>query len=83
MTQDIESLENHVIICGFGRIGQMVARRLKDEHQLFIVIDNDSERIALAREQGMLMYQGNANRRECVAGGTDSEGPVSGDSPAR
>jgi len=60
MTQDIESLENHVIICGFGRIGQMVARRLKDEHQLFIVIDNDSERIALAREQGMLMYQGNA-----------------------
>jgi voltage-gated potassium channel len=60
MTQDIESLENHVIICGFGRIGQMVARRLKDEHQLFIVIDNDSERIALAREQGLLMYQGNA-----------------------
>jgi len=60
MTQDIESLENHVIICGFGRIGQMVARRLKDEHQLFIVIDNDPERIALAREQGLLMYQGNA-----------------------
>jgi voltage-gated potassium channel len=60
MTQDIESLENHVIICGFGRIGQMVARRLKDEHQLFIVIDNDPERIALAREHGMLMYQGNA-----------------------
>ena len=60
MTQDIESLENHIIICGFGRIGQMVARRLKDEHQLFIVIDNDPERIALAREQGILMYQGNA-----------------------
>jgi voltage-gated potassium channel len=60
MTQDIESLENHVIICGFGRIGQMVARRLKDEHQLFIVIDSDPERIALAREQGLLMYQGNA-----------------------
>jgi voltage-gated potassium channel len=43
MTQDIESLENHVIICGFGRIGQMVARKLKDEHhQAFVVIDNDS-----------------------------------------
>jgi voltage-gated potassium channel len=60
MTQDIESLENHVIICGFGRIGQMVARKLKDDHQAFVVIDNDPERIALAREQGFLMYQGNA-----------------------
>ncbi|PSN17792.1 potassium channel protein [filamentous cyanobacterium CCP5] len=60
MTQEIESLENHVIICGFGRIGQMVARKLKEEHQLFVVIDNDPERIALAREMGFLMYQGNA-----------------------
>jgi voltage-gated potassium channel len=39
----------------------MVARKLKDEHhQAFVVIDNDPERIALAREQGFLMYQGNA-----------------------
>lgn len=60
MTQDIERLEQHVIICGYGRIGQMVARRLKEEHQSFVVIDNDSDRIDLAREQGYLMYLGNA-----------------------
>lgn len=60
MTQEIESLEKHVIICGFGRIGQMVARKLRDEQQLFVVIDNDPERIAMAREHGFLMYQGNA-----------------------
>lgn len=60
MTQEIESLENHVIICGFGRIGQLVARKLKEDHQIFVVVDNDPERIALAREQGFLMYQGNA-----------------------
>lgn len=60
MTQEIENLSNHVIICGFGRIGQMVARKLKEERQTFVVIDNDPERIALAREMGFLMYQGNA-----------------------
>lgn len=60
MTQEIENLDQHVIICGFGRIGQMVARKLRDDHQLFVVIDNDADRIALAREQGFLMYQGNA-----------------------
>ena len=60
MTREIEHLENHVIICGYGRIGQMVARQLKQMHQLFVVIDASSDRIALARDRGFLMYQGNA-----------------------
>ncbi|HEY9889869.1 MAG TPA: NAD-binding protein [Candidatus Obscuribacterales bacterium] len=60
MNQDIERLEKHVIICGFGRIGQMLAKHLKSTHQSFVVIDNDPERVALAQEQGYLMYLGNA-----------------------
>ena len=47
------------------------------------VIDNDSERIALAREQGMLMYQGNATDENVLQAVQIQEGPVSGDSPAR
>lgn len=60
MTKEIDSLEDHVIICGFGRIGQLVARKLKRDRQPFIIVDNDPERVALAQEQGYLMYQGNA-----------------------
>ncbi|MBD2231274.1 potassium channel family protein [Phormidium tenue] len=60
MTNEIASLEDHVIICGFGRIGQLVARKLKRDRQPFIIVDNDPERVALAQEQGYLMYQGNA-----------------------
>lgn len=60
MNKDIEQLEQHVIICGFGRIGQMVARQLKAAHQPFVVVDNNPDRIDLAREQGFLMYLGNA-----------------------
>ncbi|MEO0488959.1 MAG: potassium channel family protein, partial [Cyanobacteria bacterium J06659_2] len=51
MNQEIENLQNHVIICGFGRIGQMLATKLKEEQQAFVVIDNDPERIAMARER--------------------------------
>ncbi|MEM1311782.1 MAG: potassium channel family protein, partial [Cyanobacteria bacterium P01_H01_bin.153] len=40
MNKDIEQLEEHVIICGFGRIGQILARQLKAAHQPFVVIDN-------------------------------------------
>lgn len=60
MNQDIERLENHVIICGFGRIGQMVARQLKAAHQPFVILDNNPDRITMAGEQGYLMFLGNA-----------------------
>lgn len=60
MNKDIELLEDHVIICGFGRIGQMVARQLKEAHQPFVVLDNAPERIEMARDEGYLMHLGNA-----------------------
>lgn len=60
MNKDIELLEDHVIICGFGRIGQMVAQELKTAHQPFVILDNNPERIELALEQSYLTYLGNA-----------------------
>lgn len=66
MTKDIENLDQHVIICGFGRIGQLVARKLKADHQSFIVVDSDPTRSAQAQEQGYLMYQGNATDEEVL-----------------
>ncbi|MFZ4640357.1 MAG: potassium channel family protein [Nodosilinea sp.] len=60
MSKEIENLADHVIICGFGRIGQLVAYKLKGDRYPFIIIDSDAERITMAREQGYLVYQGNA-----------------------
>ena len=60
MNKDIKLLENHVIICGFGRSGQMVAKNMKAARQPFVVVDKDPDRTELAREQGYLMYLGNA-----------------------
>lgn len=60
MNKDIELLENHAIICGFGRIGQTIAVKLQATHRPFVVLDNDPERIEFAREHGYLTYLGNA-----------------------
>jgi voltage-gated potassium channel len=60
MTRTIQTLENHVIICGFGRMGQMLARKMFESHIPFVVIDNNSERIELAEEMGYLVSLGNA-----------------------
>jgi voltage-gated potassium channel len=60
MNKDIESLREHVLICGFGRIGQILAKKLHQANQLFVVVDNSPERIAIAEEKGYLYIAGNA-----------------------
>ncbi|NET37456.1 MAG: potassium channel protein [Cyanothece sp. SIO1E1] len=58
--RSIENLENHVIICGFGRIGQVLAKQLTETNQSFVVLDNHPDRIARAEERGYLARSGNA-----------------------
>ncbi len=56
----IANLENHVIICGFGRIAQVMANQLAEASRTFLIIDNDQKRIALAENQGFLVKEGDA-----------------------
>ena len=37
----IESLEDHIIICGFGRVGRQAARDLRGAGRTFVVLDNN------------------------------------------
>lgn len=60
VARDIETLQQHVIICGFGRIGQILARRMAETNQPFVIIDNNVERIAKTEEIGYLVRTGNA-----------------------
>ncbi|WP_088894219.1 potassium channel family protein [Leptolyngbya ohadii] len=65
-TQDLANLEQHTIVCGFGRIGQVLSRNLIDEKQQFIVIDTNDERINLAETMGYRVYQGNATDEQTL-----------------
>ncbi|MEB3359295.1 MAG: NAD-binding protein [Synechococcales bacterium] len=58
--QGIEKMQNHVVVCGFGRIGQILARELQTHSRPFVVIDHDPERIVKAEELGYSAYAGNA-----------------------
>ena len=60
MTQEIQNLNNHVIVCGYGRMGQMLAQKLQEDRQKFIILDRNPERINAAQEMGCLVYLGNA-----------------------
>jgi voltage-gated potassium channel len=66
MQNDIEKLNQHAIICGYGRIGRMLANQLREGMMAFVVVDQSSDRIAEARGDGMLTIQGEATDEEVL-----------------
>jgi CPA2 family monovalent cation:H+ antiporter-2 len=56
-------LSGHVIICGFGRSGQYLARFLHQENIPFIALDIDPERVREAATAGENVVFGDAGRR--------------------
>ncbi|MBD2074542.1 potassium channel protein [Phormidium sp. FACHB-592] len=60
MTKEINTLTRHVIICGYGRIGQILARQMVEAKQPFVIIDNNLTRIETAEAMGFLVRLGNA-----------------------
>ncbi|HEX4179302.1 MAG TPA: NAD-binding protein [Caulobacteraceae bacterium] len=57
---DINRLKGHVIVCGFGRIGVMLAKELLAGGAAFVILERDEARLGQARELGYLCWQGDA-----------------------
>jgi len=66
MQKDIDALSGHVIVCGYGRIGLMLARDLRAGGTRFVVIERSEERAAEARAQGLLAMAGDATDEDCL-----------------
>jgi len=58
----IEKLENHVIVCGAGRVGSNVAQILMTEKVPFVLIEIDDEVVLNMREEGYLVMLGDATQ---------------------
>ena len=60
MQSDIDKLKDHVIVCGFGRIGLMLAKDLQAGRAPFVVLERGDKRHAEVLELGYLCLQGDA-----------------------
>ena len=60
MTRDIKQLKNHVVLCGFGSSGELLANTLIGQNVAFVVVDHDAVRIDDARSKGFLVVHGDA-----------------------
>lgn len=58
--------DRHVVICGFGRSGQNLARLLREESIPFIALDIDPQRIKEAAAAGESVVFGDAARPEVL-----------------
>jgi voltage-gated potassium channel len=66
MQHDIESLDQHVIICGYGRMGRLLAAAIRARGRAVIIIDSNAERVREARTAGLLALEGNATEEEVL-----------------
>jgi voltage-gated potassium channel len=63
---ELEKRDRHIIICGFGRMGQVVAEQLEIDRDHFVIIDSDQENINLAKKRGYLAIVGKAESSELL-----------------
>ncbi len=66
MRKEIDQLSDHFIVCGYGRMGQQVAREFQREHRPLVVIDSSESAYHLAVEHGLLAIQGDAEDDEVL-----------------
>ena len=58
---ELEKLNDFIIVCGFGRVGQEAARLFKKDHQHFVIIDNNSDNVLIAKKKGYLVIHDDAS----------------------
>lgn len=61
MSKGIDKLTGHAIVCGYGRVGQMLAQNLAAAALEFVVIDSNESRVAQAQAAGYVAVLGSAS----------------------
>jgi voltage-gated potassium channel len=57
----IDSLTEHHIVCGFGRVGRQVARDLRAANARYVVVDSNPDNRELAQAVGVRFIEGDAS----------------------
>jgi voltage-gated potassium channel len=66
MHKEIDALAGHVVICGFGRIGQMLARELHAAKCAFVIVERSEDRLQVAQAGDYLCVHGDATDEDCL-----------------
>jgi voltage-gated potassium channel len=66
MQARIAALRDHYILCGFGRVGEEIAREYRERQVDFVIVENNPEAIQRAEQQKHLIIAGDATVDEIL-----------------
>ncbi|NYZ79047.1 NAD-binding protein [Candidatus Micrarchaeota archaeon] len=66
MKRKIDSMSDHIIICGYGRVGQKACEVLDDHTMAYVVIDRNPQTVKLLREMNVPVVDGDATHSKVL-----------------
>jgi voltage-gated potassium channel len=66
MMRQVNQMENHVIVCGYGRVGESSATSLLSSNRDVVVIEKEPEKVAVLEKSGCLFVEGDATQDEVL-----------------
>jgi voltage-gated potassium channel len=62
----LETIRDHFIICGYGRIGSIVAQEFRRQGIAHLIVERDPDRVHAALEEGELAVEADASREDVL-----------------
>lgn len=66
MDTSISKMEDHYIVCGYGRVGKQIAEELHNEGVSFVVLDKNGSELEDAEKKGRLFIEGDSTEEEVL-----------------
>jgi voltage-gated potassium channel len=65
-TRMLTTIKDHFIVCGYGRIGSIIAGQLRQQNVPFVVVERDPVRLQAAMSDGLLAVQADASHEDVL-----------------
>jgi len=62
----LTTIQDHFIVCGYGRIGSIIAHQLRQQNVPFVIVERDPVRLQAAMMDGLLAVQADASHEDVL-----------------
>lgn len=66
LMKQLKKMKNHVIVCGFGRVGRQVAEDLKANNVEFVIVETDEHVISRQDEDELMFIEGDSTNDQVL-----------------
>ena len=64
--KNISKLKNHFVICGYGRMGAVIAKELNEKNLDFVIVESNDQKADIIRAKGWFCIHGDATSEETL-----------------